>query len=164
MFDEEFYQEQAFLFRPRHWPANDAFELFLLYEGVNDEPIRVGTIPSSMQRALQTSARIVYLCPRTLFGHIRNHKQHPVGFDLVRWIPWIVEHGNAVGERGRDVVFFAKLPGICERPLFVAAHIDGPESGLWIKSFGARRQRDANAKLKHAFVLRRCNPEMERAA
>src|SRR5205807_680074 len=116
--------------------------------------LRVGAIPLSVQLAAGFSARRIYLCPKNLYQHIRNHDVHPTQFDLVQWIPWLIEHGGILQDHPRTIVFYAHIPHVASRYLWLPVKQDGLGEKLWVRGFHLRGGSNAPNKIKRGKVLR----------
>ncbi|MEI9930444.1 MAG: hypothetical protein WDM89_07795 [Rhizomicrobium sp.] len=150
--DPEFHAGQAYAEMPTG--LNVDFDIYRLFEGILIDPTQIGLIPDSIRQAVDWPIRRVSLCPHVLHRHVRNHDKHPLGFDCIRWIPWVIEHGSVMQDRKDNLVFFMRIPELSRAYFWLPVEINKARDAIRVKSFHKRDPKNVCSKIRRHGLLR----------
>lgn len=129
------------------------FELYRLFHGGIARDTRIGAIPLYAQRRLNWGSRIVYLSPETA-RKITNHPKHALAWKYSRLIGEVVAFGEMMHDKEGYLVFARRISCISNSYLFVAAKIDGHETGIFVRTFFKKEAKRVDALRKKSIILR----------
>lgn len=117
-------------------------------------PICIGRIPHHVQTALAWRSDQVFLTLQTA-QKIRFFQDHPLDFRYTKFISFLVEHGEILQDRDRDVIFYDHIPWLSNSFLYLVGRIDGNHTGIYVRTMYKMEPRGMRRRIKGATLLRR---------
>jgi hypothetical protein len=119
---------------------DDDFDLFQMFNGGIERPLKMCTIPASVRRQLGWQTGSIYLS-RFTAQKIVHHPNHPLKLSDAMRLRQVIENGHIVTDHPRCVLFLRQSDlSRIDKVLwyYVAAALDRRHGGIFIRTFYIR--------------------------